>query len=236
MNTKPSEQPISETNVNDSSMPKKDRISLVISTLSLAVSLGTLALNRMDVSKAESKKAAIASFQAYELGDAIGRTFVSQAMTTVGDKQAIDRFKEQLATQARQSVQPIADRLDLRIDVGAKLAAYDPNDEVFGSRVVEDLRRDVQAAHGNSAARKLMLGYQLFYLYANTFVVQKEYPQDKSKLAAVYGPRAKAVNDELASMEISMRLPNEFDSFDTVLSSLMSATKAVRAKLAADRG
>ena len=236
METEPFEPPPADGKDAKPPMPKKDRLSLVLSTLSLAVSLGTLVLNRADVFKAEAKRNAVASYQAYELGDGIGRTFVSHAMTTLGDKQAIDQMKERLASHARQTVQPIADRLDLRIDISAKLTAYDPKDDVFSVRVIEDIRRDVEGTYGASVARKMMLGYQLFYLSANTFAVRKDYPQDKPKLANIYHPRAKAINEELARMEVSPRLPDELDSLDVVLSSLQSVSSAVRVKLAADRG
>jgi hypothetical protein len=236
MNAGPADSPLppSETKVA-SPIPKKDRLSLVISALSLAVSLGTLILNRLDAAKAGATKIATTSYQAYELGDGVGRTFVSHAMTTLGDKQAIDKVKEQLLDHARQTVQPIADRLDLRIDVASRMASADPRDEIFGARAIEDLRRDVEAVHGSSASRTFMLGYQLFYLYASTSVVKKDYPQDKAKLAGIYRPRAKAINEELASMKIVDRLPSELDSFEATLSSLMAVANAVRSKLATDR-
>ena len=236
MNTNPPDPSLSADNVAVTmKMPTKDRLALILSVLSLTVSIGTLILNRVDVSKAEANRSDVAAYQAYELGDGLGRTFVGYSMTTTGDKQAIDQLKQQLAGHARQTVQPIADRLDLRVDIAAKLAVYDSND-VLGARAIEDLRRDVEAVHGTKVARKMMLGYQLFYLYANTSAVSKDHPQDKPKLAEIYRPRAKAINEELASMGISHRLPNELETFEVTLTSLKSVASAVHLKLAANRG
>lgn len=215
---------------------KKDKLSLVISLVSLILSLVSLALTRMDAAQARTERLATANYQAYRLGDGLGQMLFAYKWTTKGDPVEIQQFRVDLASYTKQVVQPIADRLDLRIDATALLSAYELEDNAFSERVLGDMGKHIIAAHGAAVADKFKLAHHTFALFAYSKIVAKSYPEDEDKFYEMYKSAAKEINPELAKLQIQNRLSVEKVSLTKASEELLGVRKAVEQKLVDERG
>jgi hypothetical protein len=202
-------------------LPTKDRLALFLSLLSLLVSVGTLTLNRWDASHEKSTKLARSSYEAYHLG-------VKFVQTSFAKFDDLD-IQQEFDNYAKLSVQPIADRLGLRIDIASLIANHHASKHRnFESEFIKDITRHITAVHGAEIAGKFRLGQSLTSLYLTASTASEV--SEENYLNAV-----EVINEQLNLLEIPKRFPKSAPPLEKITARALIIHGLVQAKLDADQ-
>ena len=220
----------------NSHITRKDRLSLLLAIVSLLVSALSLTLTRLDSMRASSQKSARTYYESYQLGDQFGQMLFAFSMITGEDAADLEKFRTEIVNRTKNEVQPIADRLDLRLQTVTLLTAHFEDNNNFSERVLGDLGKHVMTVHGAEALELFKLGHHTFLLYAFSQVFLKKDTSEQDRFLGNYINSAEEINIELRKLGIRERLSPDKRPLGEVGKQILIVRHAIDNKLASDRG
>ena len=187
---------------------KKDRLALILSTLSFLVSISTLALNRWDNYREDKVARLRDSYSAFQLGDRFATIFIVFHQVNIGSKEEIANARRDALAAAR-TTQGDADKLDLRFSLSAFVEEYKPGQNIISIPVTKTIENRLFAERGKYVADHFSLGFWLTWYALNIGISTKDGKTEQISVMREKYPQYKAmVNDLLSSAGILESLPD----------------------------
>ena len=203
----------------------KDKLALVISIASFAVSAFTLTMNRLDAANAKTLADQKYASSAFQLGKRFSTSRVVYSQVHFGDAEKVAAAKKEALNFSRDA-QAYAVSLDLNID----LASLIENDQYKNSILPEDPSTTIETRltsnFGPSIAGKFLLGYWLAWLHINSQAAISAHPEYLPQFKKDYPHVAALVNKQLTALGLSNRLSKEMPDLEMGKRETLNAMQA----------